>query len=112
MSIRHQPLYTMTPDIPLLQNRKRLCSNVLNDVYSHRRCNHASISGFVFRLIIAFVGLCLGASLWYRTTNLWMLKNLGDSFIHKAPIRREIVVGAFHRPREELNVRGSYAVRT
>ncbi|CAD5215004.1 unnamed protein product [Bursaphelenchus okinawaensis] len=48
--------------------------------------------------------------MWYRTTNLWTLKNMGDNFISKAHLRREIVIGAFHRQKQEQNVKGSFVV--
>ncbi|CAD5220903.1 unnamed protein product [Bursaphelenchus xylophilus] len=48
--------------------------------------------------------------MWYRTTNLWTLKNMADNFIGKAHLRREIVIGAFHRLTEEQNIRGNYVI--
>ncbi|KAI6176415.1 Glycosyltransferase family 92 protein [Aphelenchoides bicaudatus] len=63
-----------------------------------------------FRIVIIICAFIFGASLYYRTTNLWTLKNLGDRFISKSIGRRPIVIGAFHRPKSEQNVAGSFAV--
>uniref|UniRef100_A0A915D2T1 Glycosyltransferase family 92 protein n=1 Tax=Ditylenchus dipsaci TaxID=166011 RepID=A0A915D2T1_9BILA len=68
------------------------------------------IAGFVFRLTLFMAGLVVGFSLYHRTTNMWALKNLGDSLLVKSIGRRPIVIGAFHRPSDEQNVAGAYAV--
>ncbi|KAL3097032.1 hypothetical protein niasHS_002748 [Heterodera schachtii] len=60
----------------------------------------------LFRLVVVLGGLVFGFALYHRTTNMWTLKNLGDSFLVKRIGRRPIVLGAFHRPPEEQNVRG------
>jgi hypothetical protein len=47
------------------------------------RLNLALIVKFTFRTVLILCALTFGASLYYRTTNLWALKNLGDRFISK-----------------------------
>lgn len=74
------------------------------------RFNFPMIAKYLFRIIIFVCAFIFGFSLYYRTTNLWALKNLGDSLIAKTIGRRPIVLGAFHRQQSEQNVGGSYAV--
>lgn len=64
----------------------------------------------LFRALLGLAGLLLGVCLWYRTTNLWTLKNLGDGFLTRQALRREILLGAFHRAPQEQNGPGSFAV--
>lgn len=64
----------------------------------------------LFRLVIIVCGCLAGFALYHRTTNMWTLKNLGDSLLVKQVGRRPIVLGAFHRPVEEQNVKGNFAV--
>uniref|UniRef100_A0AC35U9A9 Glycosyltransferase family 92 protein n=1 Tax=Rhabditophanes sp. KR3021 TaxID=114890 RepID=A0AC35U9A9_9BILA len=59
--------------------------------------------------LIAF-GIILGFTFYYRTTNIWMLKNLGDSWLSRQQGLRPIVIGAFHRADNEKNSEGDYAV--
>src|SRR5262245_33132277 len=66
----------------------------------------------IFRLALVLAGLITGFSLYHRTTNMWTLKNLGDSFLAKEIGRRPIVIGAFHRPKQEQNVGGDFVVST
>ncbi|KAI1729831.1 glycosyltransferase family 92 domain-containing protein [Ditylenchus destructor] len=68
------------------------------------------ISKCIFRLTLFLVGIIFGFSLYHRTTNMWALKNLGDSFLMKSVGRRPIVIGAFHRMKSEQNTAGDYAV--
>lgn len=74
------------------------------------RVHVAALAALIFRLALVGCALVGGFSLYYRTTNLWALKNLGDSFISKSIGARPIVLGAFHRPHDEQNVKGSFAV--
>ncbi|KAE9550650.1 hypothetical protein FO519_006144 [Halicephalobus sp. NKZ332] len=74
-----------------------------------RRLSLSFISVF-FRLSLVFTGIIAGFALYHRTTNMWALKNLGDSFLTKEIGRRPIVIGAFHRPREESNLKEDFAV--
>ncbi|KAI6214554.1 hypothetical protein M3Y94_00282100 [Aphelenchoides besseyi] len=74
------------------------------------RCNIVQIAHVLFRFVVIVCALVGAFSFYYRTTNLWALKNLGDSLIVKSIGRRPIVVGAFHRPLEEQNVNGAYVV--
>jgi hypothetical protein len=67
------------------------------------------LASLVFRLSLIATGLVAGFALHHRTTNMWTLKNLGDSFLVKRIGRRPIVVGAFHRPLEEVNGGGDGA---
>jgi hypothetical protein len=75
------------------------------------RFNAQLVTKVLFRIVLLVCAIILGASLYYRTTNLWTLKNLGDRFIVKTIGRRPILLGAFHRQQSEQNVRGSFAVR-
>ncbi|KAI6222342.1 Glycosyltransferase family 92 protein [Aphelenchoides fujianensis] len=74
------------------------------------RCNFVHLAQLLFRLVLIACALIGGFSFYYRTTNLWALKNLGDSLIVKSIGRRPIFLGAFHRPPEEQNVDGAFAV--
>uniref|UniRef100_A0A0N5BX26 Glycosyltransferase family 92 protein n=1 Tax=Strongyloides papillosus TaxID=174720 RepID=A0A0N5BX26_STREA len=61
-------------------------------------------------LCLIIFGAILGISLYYRTTNIWMLKNLGDGFLHRSEGLRPIILGAFYRMKNEQNVNGNYAI--
>lgn len=83
-----------------------------NSLYNKniRQCTAAKFFQTLYKIVFILVIIIVGFSIYYRTTNMWALKNLGDSFIRKSIGRRPIVVGAFHRLTEEQNVDGSYAV--
>lgn len=70
----------------------------------------ANIFNVLYKIVFILVLFIIGFSIYYRTTNMWALKNLGDSFIHKSIGQRPIIVGAFHRLPEEQNVNGAYIV--
>lgn len=63
-----------------------------------------------FRIVLFITALIFGFSLYFRTTNMWALKNLSDTFLNKQIGLRPIIIGAFHRPLDEQNVKGAYAV--
>ena len=69
-----------------------------------------SYVSLVFRLSLILAGVIFGFALYHRTTNMWALKNLGDSLLTKEIGRRPIVIGAFHRPKEESNLKEDFAV--
>lgn len=95
----YRPLLSDCSGHGMKRTRRRYCESALRDV----------IRG-VFRVVVILAATVFGCSLYYRTTNMWALKNLGDSFIVKSIGRRPIVLGAFHRLKEEQNVDGNYAV--
>ncbi|TKR96506.1 hypothetical protein L596_010513 [Steinernema carpocapsae] len=68
------------------------------------------LTDLLFYLTVAAIGVISGFALYYRTTNVWNLKNLGDTFLTKHIGRRPIIIGAFHRQLHEQNVGGHYAV--
>lgn len=70
-----------------------------------------SLIQIIFRLILISAGIIIGFALYHRTTNIWSLKNLGDSFLSKNIGKRPIVIGAFHRPLSENNLNGNFAVK-
>uniref|UniRef100_A0A0N5A5D2 Glycosyltransferase family 92 protein n=1 Tax=Parastrongyloides trichosuri TaxID=131310 RepID=A0A0N5A5D2_PARTI len=61
-------------------------------------------------LSLIIFGAILGVSFYYRTTNIWMLKNLGDGFLKRTEGLRPIILGAFNRMENEKNIKGDYAV--
>ncbi|VDM24524.1 unnamed protein product [Toxocara canis] len=64
----------------------------------------------LYRVCVIICALLTGAALYYRTTNVWTLKNLSDSFLIKHIGRRPIIIGAFHRMQREQNVPGYYVI--
>lgn len=91
-------------------NLTKIKSYPKNLLYNNNIYSAANIFDVLYKIIFVFVLIILGFSIYFRTTNMWALKNLGDSFIHKSIGRRPIVIGAFHRLPEEQNVKGAYAV--
>uniref|UniRef100_A0A7E4W0G8 Glycosyltransferase family 92 protein n=1 Tax=Panagrellus redivivus TaxID=6233 RepID=A0A7E4W0G8_PANRE len=79
-------------------------------MWVRNRCSPTFITSVIFRVSLIIAAVVIGFSFYHRNTNMWALKNLGDSFLSKNIGRRPIVIGAFHRPKEETNVRGDYAV--
>uniref|UniRef100_A0AC34RBL3 Glycosyltransferase family 92 protein n=1 Tax=Panagrolaimus sp. JU765 TaxID=591449 RepID=A0AC34RBL3_9BILA len=69
-----------------------------------------SITQLIFRLTLIVAGIIFGFAFYHRTTNIWSLKNLGDSFLSKSIGKRPIIIGAFHRPLAENNINGHFAV--
>lgn len=63
-----------------------------------------------YRICVILCAFIIGAALFHRTTNMWTLKNLGDSFLMKQIGRRPIIIGTFHRPQYEQNIDGNYVV--
>lgn len=55
-------------------------------------------------------GLLCAVALYYRTTNIWTLKNMGDAFLSRKSPFRPIIFGAFHRNHMEQNIPGNYVV--
>ncbi|KAK6102412.1 Glycosyltransferase 92 family protein [Brugia pahangi] len=49
-------------------------------------------------------------ALYYRTTNIWTLKNIGDAFLSRRNPSRLIIIGAFYRNQMEQNIPGNYVV--
>uniref|UniRef100_A0A914GTY7 Glycosyltransferase family 92 protein n=1 Tax=Globodera rostochiensis TaxID=31243 RepID=A0A914GTY7_GLORO len=94
------PLFCSSPSFPYLPLPPSSAS------YS----SSVRLIALLFRLIIVLSGIVSGFALYHRTTNMWTLKNLGDSVLVKRIGRRPIVLGAFRRPPEEQNVRGHFAV--
>lgn len=70
-----------------------------------------SITQLIFRLTLIVAGIIFGFAFYHRTTNIWSLKNLGDSFLSKSIGKRPIIIGAFHRPLAENNINGHFAVK-
>lgn len=79
-------------------------------IWSQGRCSAKYLSIMIFRISLTFAALFIGFALYHRTTNMWTLKNLGDSFLTKKIGLRPIVIGAFYRPQTETNVKGHFAV--
>lgn len=79
--------------------------------YFHRQMHSKLLSVYIFRFSLIIIGIICGFSLYHRTTNMWALKNLGDTFLVKEIGRRPIVIGAFHRQKHEQNVNGDFVVR-
>ncbi|VDK40149.1 unnamed protein product [Gongylonema pulchrum] len=75
-----------------------------------RRFNAPSLAYVFSRCCFIVAALLCGLSLYYRTTNLWTLKNMGDAFLSRWHPSRLIFFGAFHRVHTEQNVRGNYVV--
>lgn len=59
---------------------------------------------------LMLAGLLATLALYYRTTNIWTLKNLADAFLSRQNPTRLIILGAFHRNYMEQNVPGNYVV--
>lgn len=76
----------------------------------HKRNKFLKCTQYGFRITLFITALIFGFSIYFRTTNMWALKNLGDSFLLKRIGQRPIVIGAFHRQLNEQNVKGAYAV--
>lgn len=83
---------------------------VLKSCIRPKRSKFLKCTQYGYRITLFIAAIIFGFSLYFRTTNMWALKNLGDSFLIKYIGQRPIVIGAFHRPLNEKNVKGAYAV--
>lgn len=64
----------------------------------------------IFKICVVLCGFLVGAAIYYRTTNIWALKNLADSFLYKQIGLRPIIIGTFNRMKNEQNVDGHFVV--
>ena len=53
-------------------------------------CSFKFLICVFFRITLVVCGIVVGFSLFHRTTNIWTLKNLGDSFLGMYSIYRTI----------------------
>lgn len=78
---------------------------------SSARCRHVPALAFLFsKFCFILAALLCGVALYYRTTNVWTLKNVGDALLSRWHPSRPIIFGAFHRVHTEQNVPGNYVV--
>ncbi|VDK83016.1 unnamed protein product [Onchocerca ochengi] len=83
-----------------------------------RRCLFNSFCiPYQLRIIHLFSKVCLilagflcAIAVYYRTTNIWTIKNIGDAFLYRKNPSRPIIFGAFPRVHAEQNVPGNYVV--
>ncbi len=67
-------------------------------------------SNVCLRVILIISAIIAGCSFYYRTTNMWTLKNIGDTFLRKSIGRRPIIIDVFYRPIDEYNPIDGYSL--
>lgn len=72
--------------------------------------NYSTIIHLFSKGCFILTGLLCAIALYYRTTNIWTLKNMADAFLSRKNPLRPIIFGAFHRIHTEQNIPGNYVV--